>query len=660
MFTPGSTKKLFWIISFLLTSAPLFSQSFKVYGVSDLVRVFEDGYKLPSLKDTVKIFGLRGEVISGQLAISAKKDLADVNVSVGELSKKDGKGVLPASMVEWNFVGSIPVERNTPNQPASVLVRQAPAKFPEYLMTERKADIKKKMWQSVWLTVNIPAGAEAGTYTGNVTVRSGEEAQSLPVSITVYPFTLPEKRHLKVVESMSTGGFERFHGIKEMYSPQWFDMLRLYAANMVAHRQNVFQVPMESVVITKSKNGELKFDYTNFDRTAQVFWSTGKMDYLETGGIGQFRDDKWASTDISPRNYDVKDETTGKNISLKGTEVLPSLLASLESHLRQKGWLSRTLFGIHDEPSVHNAKAWMELSAYMHKYAPDIRRLDAIETTFLLDQIDVAVPKLDHFAAWNDIYRDWHNKGNELWFYTVGIYQGSLLPNKTIDVPLIDCRLIHWLNYKYDASGYLHWGWNQWNEDPFKEVGMHVGDAWHVYPSRDGVLNSLRWEEMRNGIQDYEYFRMLEDRIRSLKDSLGADFSWIDPSKRAKEIAGNVVKTFADRSEDPEVLYKTKLTIIDELLRFNKSPRLYIQTNPAEGTTITNHSSVEILGWTEPGTKIVINGKEVPVGYNGLFMEQCGGEFIDTSKVRLGDNVTVRATGPQGNRTVVRNFNIRY
>ena len=30
---------------------------------------------------------------------------------------------------------------------------------------------------------------------------------------------------------------------------------------------------------------------------------------------------------------------------------------------------------------------------------------------------------------------------------------------------------------------------------------MHLGDGWHVYPVKDGVLNSLRWEQLRNGVQ---------------------------------------------------------------------------------------------------------------------------------------------------------------
>jgi len=293
------------------------------------------------------------------------------------------------------------------------------------------------------------------------------------------------------------------------------------------------------------------------------------------------------------------------------------------------------------------------MSSYIHKYAPDLKRIDAIETTYLLDDIEIAVPKLDALESWYESYKKWQQEGNELWFYTVGIYQGSFLPNKTIDMPLIDSRILHWLNYRYDANGYLHWGWNQWNENPYKEIGMHIGDAWHVYPVREGVLNSLRWEQMRNGIQDYEYFWMLENRISALKDSLGFRFGWIDPKQRGKEIASNVVMSLVEHSEDPRALYRAKMEIIKELTEFDASPRIYVQTDPVINSVLTDQSSVAVFGWAEPGTKIVVNGKELPVSKQGLFLEQFG-------LSREENKISVQATNQIGSKEIIREFVIDY
>lgn len=628
------------------------AQSFRVFAVSDLLQVFEDGYNLPASYDTLNLFGIRGEIISGQLVITSKKGLSDVTVEISELKDLNKGEVLPPSVAEWNFVGTIQLDKNAPNQPVRALVRPAPAKYPDYLMEERKLNISEKVFKPVWLTITIPESAGPGKYSGFVTVKSAQGNQLLPVKLRVYPFTMPAGRHLKIVEWYSTSRFPELHGIKEPYSEAWFDMLKIYAENMAAHRQNVFRVPMNSIQIRKSKSNEFEFDFSRFDKTADVFWNTGKMDYLETGFLATFGSEKWYSTRISLTDFTVTVSETGEKITLKGEEVIPYLLPAFESHLRSKGWLNKTYFHIQDEPSLHNALSWKEISSYMHHYAPDLRRMDAIETTFLLDEIEVAVPKLDALASWYDLYKAWEEKGNELWFYTVGIYQASLLPNKTIDMPVIDSRILHWLNYKYDATGYLHWGWNQWTEDPFKNPDIHVGDGWHVYPTKNGVLNSLRWEQMRNGIQDYEYFWMLENKIKALKDSLGSQFTWIDPKQRGKEIAGKVVMDFAEHSDDPAVLYKAKMEVIRELMDFNTSPRIYIQTNPGENTSFTDASDVEVFGWTEPGTKIVINGKEIPVTKQGLFLDL----FQLRSKA---SSIIINASNSAGSKEIVRNFVIK-
>ena len=219
-------------------------------------------------------------------------------------------------------------------------------------------------------------------------------------------------------------------------------------------------------------------------------------------------------------------------------------------------------------------------------------------------------------------------------------------------MPVIQSRTMHWFNYKYDATGYLHWGWNQWTEDPYNEVGRHLGDGWHVYPVKDGVLNSLRWEQMRNGIQDYEYFWMLEKRIAELKDSLGSRFSWINPKQRGMEIISPVIKGLSDYCNDPEVLYDAKMQAVHELLEFDSSPMIYVETNPAEHSMITNQTRVGVCGWVEPGTKVLINRQEMPVSKQGLFLQV----FVVTNR---NSTIRIEASNAKGTKEILRHFIIK-
>ena len=437
-----------------------------------------------------------------------------------------------------------------------------------------------------------------------------------------------------------------------MYSDEWFDMLKVYADNMAAHRQNVIQASMSTIKISRNAEGELDFDFTRFDQIVQVFMNTGKMDFIETGlGLTRFGEGDWFSTEIVLSDFPVRDNDKGETITMAGKDVVPFLLPAFENHLRRKGWLDRTFIAVRNEVSLHNAIPYAEMSAYFHQLAPDLKQIESLETT-MFGGVDIPGPKLDHLATWYDSFREAQRNGTEVCYYIVGIYQGSRYPNKTIDVPVMDSRIMPWLNYKYMLSGIKHWGWNSWTDDPYTEVGMHLGDGWHVYPLAGGVLNSLRWEQMRNGIQDYEYFYLLGEKIQSLKDSLGSRFSWIDAMQRGREIAGRVVFSFADRTDNPQVLYQAKQELIGELLNFNTSPRIYIQTNPEENSTLTSHSTVEVFGWTEPGTRIVVNGLELPVSTEGLFLEQ----FL----VNVNDNfIRVQASNANGSKEIVRKFIVK-
>jgi hypothetical protein len=639
------------LIASVQSGALLTAQPFQLFAVNDLVRVFEDGYNLPPKDDTIKLFGIRGEIISGQFAIQAQKDIDDVFVEITSLADKETGDSFPVIHTTWDFVGSVLLPSNAPNQPPDAVVRQAPARFPDYLMREKRMDIKSKKYQAVWLTIEIPKNAPEGNFEGLVTVKSVQGEKTLPLSLTIYPITLPEERHLKIAVRYSLNRIEKYHGVKK-YSDDWYEVLKRYADNMASHRQNVIQASLGDIEIGLAENGDLHFDFTRYDEFIQIFMNTGKMDFIETGyGLTRFGEGDWFSTEIVLSDFPVKDLVTGKTVIMPGEKIVPYLLPALESHMRIKGWLDITLLSVRNEPSLHNAIPYVEMSDYFHHLAPDLKQFESLETT-MTGGVDIPGPKLDHLATWYDSFREAQLKGTEVCYYIVGIYQGSRYPNKTIDVPIMDSRIMPWLNYKYNLSGIKHWGWNSWTEDPFNDVGQHLGDGWHVYPVPGGVLNSLRWEQMRNGIQDYEYLYLLREKIQALKDSLGTRFSWIDPDQRGREIAGKVVMSFSDRTKDPETLYKAKKEIISELLEFDTSPGVYIQTIPEENSTITSHSSVEVFGWADPGTTVIVNGQELPVSSQGLFLEVFQLDH-DQSFIRA------QATSGQGTKVIERRFAVK-
>ena len=293
--------------------------------------------------------------------------------------------------------------------------------------------------------------------------------------------------------------------------------------------------------------------------------------------------------------------------------------------------------------------AWRNASDFVHRYAPELRRIDAIETPHCLGALEVWVPKLDHLATWQDAYEEAQRQGNELWFYTVGIFQGGSLLNKTVDVPLIETRLMHWLNYRYNLRGYLHWGFNAWTDDPINAPGEHRGDGWHVYPKKDGLLNSVRWEQMRNGLQDYECLWLLENKISEMRATLAARVAaLIDPRQRGVEIASQVITDYHDHTRNPEVLYQARRQAIEEALALEQSPRVVFQTSPLEHSPVGKGCAIDLHGWAEPGTLLRANGQSVPVAADGLFLAQL--------PPSAEGKIVLEAEGKSGKKRLVRQF----
>ena len=649
--------KSYLIFSMSILSSCFFDNTvqaapFECFAVSDLVRVFEDGYNCPEPQDSIEIFGIRNEYVSAQCVIKANQDLQNVTVSLSTLKNTTSPASIPADAITWNFVGSIPIEENTPKYRKTDLIRDAPAQFPDFLAEDSEVSVKKGKYKAVYLTIKIPRNAEAGDYKGKVIVKADEADMSLPLHLKVYPLTLPDQRHLMVTEWYSTGNFKKFHGIDSSDSQRFYDMLGVYAGNMAEHRQNVFRVSLGLITSKQAADGSLKFDFSRFDKWADTFWKTGCMDLLETGFVARFGEGGWSSNEILLRDFRAQVEPTGKRITLAGKEFLPQFLPALENHLREKGWLEKTVFHIADEPSNHNIIGWRDASQFVHKYAPSLRRMDAIETTHCFDRLEIWVPKLDHLATCYDAFKRAQNQGYELWFYTVGIFQKGSYPNKTVDVPLIESRILHWLNYRFGLKGYLHWGFNSWTDDPFTAPGKHRGDGWHVYPKKDGLINSLRWEQMRNGIQDYEYLWMLEDKISKIKAGHGKSLSIIEPSRRGVEIASQVVKSMDIYDKNPGTLYEVKKQIIKELLDLDTAPKIIVQTNPMEHSTVANDCAIDVFGWAQPGTKVIVNGRTLPLSDDGLFMEN-----VSLSREHT---IVVDTEHKKGKKRIVRSFKVLY
>jgi hypothetical protein len=158
---------------------------------------------------------------------------------------------------------------------------------------------------------------------------------------------------------------------------------------------------------------------------------------------------------------------------------------------------------------------------------PDVPRIDAVMADGLVGCIEIRVPQIQ------ELHDGLAHEGEQLWSYTCLAPQGPY-PNRFLDFSSLKTRIIPWLNWRYGATGYLHWGYAHWSAwagsqgavDPWSNatggserlplarLGLPPGDPHVVYPGQAKVCNSIRWEMVRKGIEDHEYLVLVEAGIQ--------------------------------------------------------------------------------------------------------------------------------------------------
>ncbi|HIE50767.1 MAG TPA: DUF4091 domain-containing protein [Armatimonadetes bacterium] len=595
---------------------------FTLFVVDPLVKVLPD--TPPTEARVIVLHCARNEVEPAQFALQAKADLSGVTVEVSPLRHEERDYILPP--VAWNFVGFIPVPKNTGRTPPEELIRQAPCEIPDPLLPARQLDVPAGRTQPVWLTVTVPADAPPGEYRGEVTVRVGNAAQSLPLQLTVYDFTLPAERHLWVTNWFSANRLA-FTQPAERGSVAYWQQLALFARNLAAHRQNVFLTPWTLIKVWREADGKLTFDYTDFDRYVQTFLEAG-LERIEISHLAHHGPGGWGSREVILSNVSATDRQSGERVTLGPKEGLGPLLADLERHLTARGWLEQAMIHICDEPALHNLASWQRASDFVHQHAPRLKRIDAIETTDFFGQLEVWVPKLNHLRNWLPDYQRAKAEGAEVWFYTC-LHPTGRYMNRFLDYSLLKVRLLHWLNVLYDLDGYLHWGLNHWRDDPYGPPSDRLppGDTHIIYPGEAEPVNSLRWEMMREGLEDYEYFWLLREKQRRVAARLGAE-DWVRPEsspvgQRAKELCRRAVRHFTDYLRDPAEFWAVRQALAEEIVALEQPPLVLFTTNPPAQTVLDPEPIViQFFGVTEPGARVKLNGRPLEVDERGRFAVQ--------------------------------------
>lgn len=283
--------------------------------------------------------------------------------------------------------------------------------------------------------------------------------------------------------------------------------------------------------------------------------------------------------------------------------LLSQYLKQVEDHLAARGWLGREYIYWFDEPDPKDYPFVREGMLNIRKNAPRLTRFitEHRPGPEIMDVSEIGCTIFHRVDA--KAVAELAPKGREFWSYLCTAPQSPWV-SLFIDHPAVNLRMWLWMTYKWGLKGILVWRADYWNsptlfpagmlqnpwQDPMSYTvgyGLPYGQVSHWgngdgrflyppnrHPGKDktkylcGPVDSVRWEILREGIEDYEYFVLLDAAVKKarINPKLRAE---ADEAAKLLEFPAPVFTTGQDYTKDPLVLLGLRARIADAIERLS-------------------------------------------------------------------------------------------
>ncbi|GAA1249691.1 DUF4091 domain-containing protein [Streptomyces javensis] len=500
-------------------------------------------------KDTkeLALSAVRNEQVSAQLAIASGHDLDNVKAVVGDLTGPGG-AKLSGDDTQVRFVKYVPVQRSKSEVDWSATIDQVssgkevsgdrnPDVVGDPLEERPSVDVPAYAAQPLWFTFHVPEKARPGTYRGTVKVDAdGRTQATYPLTIEVEDASAPDsddyRFFLDVWAQPET--IARAHGVKRWSDKHW-KLIESYGRDLASRGQKVINTtivdnpwhhqwslgaresqtatPYTSMVGWTWNGKAFSFDFSRWDKYVRTARGAGLGPDIGAFSMLAFQDEE---------HLTYTDTRTGRtvyeNVDLGGDrwrQAWGAFLPAFEKHLRAKGWLKDTWLSFDERP----LSTMTVVKDFVHEVAPvfddRISVAGSISTEGVASNLSVDWGGID--AMTKEKVAERRAAGKITTFY---VYGSPAHPNTLSYSPAVESRMLPWISAQRNLDGFLRWSYNSWTSDPFKQP-VHIftqGDEYLVYPGEDGPMSSIRWEQLKEGIEDYELIAQLRE-----KEADGAD-----------------------------------------------------------------------------------------------------------------------------------------
>jgi hypothetical protein len=525
--------------------------------VDPLVKIFKEDETFPETSDSAHV--AKGETASFQFVLRSENPISNLQVAAGDLV--NGNRRIPSSLKAFTGYHQVGMYAPTPSRD---VLRPASGFFPDYLQETESLEVDALSNQPVWINYDIPRDAAAGIYQAEVTFSGSMQGKSFSItkqlSTKVYNVTVPEQT-MWVTHWIQTKDYQlrQLNNDSQVtpFSELYWALLKLLANKARDLGQNTFVIsPLDLTQFTISGN-TYTFDFSRFDQHVEFYIREGGLRRLEGDVLGE-RDGNTILMKLPVGGGGLaKYEFSDSRIQ----NFLAQFMPALYNHIKSKGWEDIYIQHLADEPGKGGqTTAYKQIAAFIKDKVPQIKFVEAIDPWSDIEGmgiLDVYVAQLGVCHTNYAFLKTHQASGKEVWMYTCMYPQGNYA-NRFFELPLIQTRILSWINYKYGITGYLHWALNAWPDwydnwknhaaIPLGTAGgcLPAGDSWIVYPAYRKVYSTVRYEAMRDGIKDYDLLKLLEKK---------------NPA-RAQEIVNSVVFYFDNYNSSVEAFRATRIKML--------------------------------------------------------------------------------------------------
>lgn len=409
--------------------------------------------------------------------------------------------------------------------------------FPDALPAHQPFTAEGGATSPVWITVYAPAGLPAGIYRGPITISAaGRDPWELWVEAKVYDFELPVTPSLKTDFGFSIPALAAYAKNSNVNPDK---LAQAYLQNALAHRvtlREFCQLPRESADYEK--------ELTRF---------AARIDLLKGAGATSFY--------VPPTLLDAPAQLEQANAFIRNRNLQAQAFTQLAYEPEEPAWnrvLERMQQWKNRAPDIPIAVSTMGLRPFL----PDMLDIWCVHAQVLDTTHNISI--LERTAA-----------GSPVWWY-FNHTPPRPYGNFFLDFAAIEHRILFWQSWALGMRGMQYWNVNNWPEqgDPFTDVTDITpvnGDGVLLYPGQTGPVTSIRWETVRDGLEDYDYLTLFMEQINNLKKQGGNDALLQQAAKvyNLEEIVPSLV-TF---TRDPQTLLNKRNEIavmIEKMKKANK------------------------------------------------------------------------------------------